>query len=99
MSKAPPSACSPAASRRPSGSAPSLVPPPATTALGALLAHITGGADTKTFQPMNINFGLLPPLPAGAVTRGNKGERKPMMARRALADLDRWLGPSRAAAE
>ncbi|HTZ78661.1 MAG TPA: methylenetetrahydrofolate--tRNA-(uracil(54)-C(5))-methyltransferase (FADH(2)-oxidizing) TrmFO [Stellaceae bacterium] len=74
-------------------------PPPATTALGALLAHITGGADAGTFQPMNVNFGLFPPLPEGAVTRANKGERKPMIARRALADLERWLGPARAAAE
>ncbi|HUN46713.1 MAG TPA: methylenetetrahydrofolate--tRNA-(uracil(54)-C(5))-methyltransferase (FADH(2)-oxidizing) TrmFO [Stellaceae bacterium] len=76
-----------------------IAPPPATTALGALLAHITGGADAGSFQPMNINFGLFPPLPEGAVARANKGERKPMMARRALADLDRWLGPARAAAE
>lgn len=39
--------------------------PPATTALGALLGHITGGADATTFQPMNVNFGLFPPLPKG----------------------------------
>ena len=39
-----------------------ITPPPATTAFGALLAHITGGADAKTFQPMNVNFGLFPPL-------------------------------------
>ena len=39
-----------------------LLPPPPTTAFGALLAHITGGADEKTFQPMNVNFGLFPPL-------------------------------------
>jgi methylenetetrahydrofolate--tRNA-(uracil-5-)-methyltransferase len=74
-------------------------PPPATTALGALLHHITAGADATTFQPMNVNFGLFPPLPEGAITRGNRGERKPMMARRALVDLARWLGPARAAAE
>jgi methylenetetrahydrofolate--tRNA-(uracil-5-)-methyltransferase len=61
--------------------------PPATTALGALLAHITRGADAATFQPMNINFGLLPPLDR----RIKKTERKPAMARRALADLDAWL--------
>ncbi|HZB89992.1 MAG TPA: FADH(2)-oxidizing methylenetetrahydrofolate--tRNA-(uracil(54)-C(5))-methyltransferase TrmFO, partial [Stellaceae bacterium] len=71
---------------------------PPTTALGALLHHITGGADARTFQPMNINFGLFPPLPEGAVTRANRGERKPLLARRALADLDAWLG-HRAAAE
>jgi methylenetetrahydrofolate--tRNA-(uracil-5-)-methyltransferase len=76
----------------------SAVPPPATTALGSLLRHITGGADAATFQPMNVNFGLFPPLPEGAVTRSNRGERKPMMARRALADLDAWLGARVAAA-
>ncbi len=74
-------------------------PPPATTALGALLAHITGGGDAQTFQPMNVNFGLFPPLPEGAITRANRGERKPLLSRRALADLDRWLRPARAAAE
>jgi methylenetetrahydrofolate--tRNA-(uracil-5-)-methyltransferase len=75
-----------------------LAPPPATTALGALLRHITGGADASLFQPMNVNFGLFPPLPEGVVTRANRGERKPLLARRALADLDGWLG-ARAAAE
>jgi methylenetetrahydrofolate--tRNA-(uracil-5-)-methyltransferase len=76
-----------------------LAPPPATTALGALLGHITGGADAKSFQPMNINFGLFPPLPEGAITRANRGEKKPLTARRAVADLATWLGPERAAAE
>jgi methylenetetrahydrofolate--tRNA-(uracil-5-)-methyltransferase len=75
-----------------------LASPPDTTALGALLRHITGGADARTFQPMNINFGLFPPLPEGAVTRANQGEKKPLIARRALADLDRWLGRRAAAA-
>jgi methylenetetrahydrofolate--tRNA-(uracil-5-)-methyltransferase len=60
--------------------------PPATTALGALLGHITRGADAATFQPMNVNFGLFPPLDG----RVGKGERKPALARRALADLDAW---------
>jgi methylenetetrahydrofolate--tRNA-(uracil-5-)-methyltransferase len=63
-------------------------PLPATTALGALLGHITGGAAAETFQPMNVNFGLLPPL-GRAVSRA---ERKPALARRALADLEAWLG-------
>src|SRR3990172_6029099 len=40
------------------------LPPPATTALGALLGHIPGGANTETYQPMNVNFGLFPPLSA-----------------------------------
>ena len=71
------------------------LPPPATTAMGALLAHITRGADAKTFQPMNVNFGLFPPLEA----RARKKERKPLLARRALADLDAWLGERSAAAE
>jgi methylenetetrahydrofolate--tRNA-(uracil-5-)-methyltransferase len=61
--------------------------PPATTALGALLGHITRGANTLTFQPMNVNFGLFPPLDQ----RIKKAERKPATARRALADLDAWL--------
>jgi methylenetetrahydrofolate--tRNA-(uracil-5-)-methyltransferase len=76
-----------------------LAPPPPTTALGALLAHITGGADSTSFQPMNVNFGLFPPLPAGAITRSNRGEKKPLMAKRALAELGAWLAPAEEAAE
>ncbi len=69
--------------------------PPATTALGALLNHITGSADAKTFQPMNVNFGLLPELPAPpGLTRNQekqwRAERKPAMAQRALDDLAAW---------
>src|SRR5476651_45970 len=65
-------------------------PPPLTTAMGAILGHITGGADATTFQPMNVNFGLFPPI------EGNfKGkERKQAMAVRALRDFDHWLNPS-----
>jgi methylenetetrahydrofolate--tRNA-(uracil-5-)-methyltransferase len=63
-------------------------PPPPTTALGALLQHITGGAEAGTFQPMNVNFGLFPPL---SPDPGRHADRKPLMARRALADLDAWL--------
>src|SRR5436189_29005 len=62
--------------------------PPSTTALGALLRHITGDADTASFQPMNINFGLFPPL---SPDPGRHADRKPLLARRALADLDAWL--------
>ena len=70
-------------------------PPPPTTAMGALLGHITGGADATTFQPMNINFGLFPPI-AGSF----KGkERKQAMAVRALRDFDDWLNPTPLAAE
>lgn len=60
--------------------------PPAETAHGALLAHITGGAAADSFQPMNVNFGLFPPPPEGTP----KHERKPAIARRALAALDDW---------
>jgi methylenetetrahydrofolate--tRNA-(uracil-5-)-methyltransferase len=70
--------------------------PPATTAMGAILSHITGGADTKTFQPMNVNFGLFPPMdvPKEAL-KGLKGKekgraKKKAMAGRALNDLLQW---------
>src|SRR3954469_20508986 len=81
------------------------LPPPA-TAHGALLGHITGGhietidAGPRSFQPMNVNFGLFPP-PAPVPTRGSDGERlrgpaktlekKRALTQRALADLDRWI--------
>ncbi len=83
-----------------------LAPPPPTTALGALLGHITGGhietvdAGTRSFQPMNINFGLFPPLasaptkkPDGTRLRGNEKTiaKKQALSARALADLDRWI--------
>ncbi len=70
--------------------------PPATTALGALLGHITGGhlTGTGSFQPINVNFGLFPPL----AVRLKKRERKPAMTSRALQDLDGWLGATRIAA-
>jgi methylenetetrahydrofolate--tRNA-(uracil-5-)-methyltransferase len=64
-------------------------PPPPTTALGALLAHITVGAEAETFQPMNVNFGLFPPPPPGP--RGR--DRKKAMSARALTDLAGWLNP------
>ena len=78
-----------------------IAPPPRTTALGALLAHITGDADSATFQPMNINFGLIPELPPPPGVKGKERGRakKQAMARRALADLDAWLSARRDAAE
>jgi methylenetetrahydrofolate--tRNA-(uracil-5-)-methyltransferase len=70
-----------------------LAPPPATTAHGALLAHITGGATAETFQPMNVNFGLFPPIgPGPDGKRLKKRERKPAISARALADLATWTG-------
>ncbi len=68
-------------------------PPPAVTALGALLGHVTGGAETETFQPMNINFGLFPPCEEkNAKGRRVKGrERKLAQSKRALAAVDVWL--------
>jgi methylenetetrahydrofolate--tRNA-(uracil-5-)-methyltransferase len=71
-------------------------PPPATTALGALLGHITGGADAQSFQPMNINFGLFPPVPDSGRKR-DRADRKRRITTRALADLDAWLGTRQAA--
>jgi methylenetetrahydrofolate--tRNA-(uracil-5-)-methyltransferase len=73
--------------------------PPNTTAMGALLGHITGGADATTFQPMNVNFGLFPPISPsdGGTLRGK--ERKQALAARALSDFDHWLSPTPLAAE
>lgn len=63
------------------------VPPP-TTALGALLNHITQGAVAETFQPMNINFGLFPPLSAAEAShRRSRRERQAAFCERALSDL------------
>ena len=78
-----------------------IAPPPPTTALGALLGHITGGADAETFQPMNVNFGLFPePEQDPDPKKRIKGrERKKLYTGRALADLDGWLGGTRLAAE
>lgn len=71
--------------------------PPATTALGAILGHITGGADAQTFQPMNVNFGLFPPMDVPReLTKGLKGKekgraKKKAMSQRALNHLSSWL--------
>ena len=69
-----------------------IVTPPPTTALGALLGHITGGATSGDFQPMNVNFGLFPPPPETGGRRLRGVDRKRAYTTRALADLDRWLG-------
>ncbi len=66
-----------------------LAPPPPTTALGALLAHITGGADASTYQPMNVNFGLFPPLDLEG--KSKKADRKRLYTSRARAALAGWL--------
>jgi len=63
-----------------------LAPPPLTTALGALLGHITGGADAASYQPMNVNFGLFPPIEG----RMKKADRKKLYTERAKADLGAW---------
>ena len=89
-------------------------PPPATTAIGALINHITGGhiesidAGPQSFQPMNVNFGLFPPLPDSTVLAGEGGKklrgpergnaRKRLLSKRAARDLDAWLGESTAVA-
>ena len=63
----------------------SWMPPPADTAHGALLTHITGGAMADSFQPMNVNFGLFPELPLNEKGRRLRGrDRKAAHAQRAL---------------
>ncbi|MGV2818032.1 methylenetetrahydrofolate--tRNA-(uracil(54)-C(5))-methyltransferase (FADH(2)-oxidizing) TrmFO [Phyllobacterium sp. SL163] len=82
-----------------------LTPPPLTTAFGALLGHITGGhivsdeePGKRSFQPMNVNFGLFPPIEApkseGKRLRGKEktNAKKRAMSARALADCRTWLG-------
>ena len=93
-----------------------VAPPPPTTALGALLSHITGGhlsveseSGSRSFQPMNVNFGLFPPItvprqPKTKEPRPNGRRQTKALARknalsaRALADLETWLGAARAVA-
>jgi methylenetetrahydrofolate--tRNA-(uracil-5-)-methyltransferase len=90
-----------------------LAPPPATTAIGALINHIAGGhvttidAGPRSFQPMNVNFGLFPPLtepvrhPDGKRLRGPEKARarKQALSARAERDLDAWLNARAIAAE
>src|SRR5262249_39045572 len=90
-----------------------IVPPPPSTAHGALLGHITRGqvetiaAGPRSFQPMNVNFGLFPPL-TQALPKNQDGKRlrgthkviakKRALTTRALADLDRWIAGAPGAA-
>jgi methylenetetrahydrofolate--tRNA-(uracil-5-)-methyltransferase len=69
-----------------------LLPPPPDTAMGALVHHITGGAEAETFQPMNVNFGLFPPLTED-IKQGRKGKRDRARAytERAKAAFGGWL--------
>ncbi|WP_136651909.1 methylenetetrahydrofolate--tRNA-(uracil(54)-C(5))-methyltransferase (FADH(2)-oxidizing) TrmFO [Paracoccus aeridis] len=67
-----------------------LPPPAGTTAMGALVHHITGGAEAKTFQPMNVNFGLFPPVEAKGGRRG-RAARYPAYTARAKQDFGEWL--------
>ncbi|WP_108814271.1 methylenetetrahydrofolate--tRNA-(uracil(54)-C(5))-methyltransferase (FADH(2)-oxidizing) TrmFO [Loktanella sp. Alg231-35] len=65
---------------------------PHTTAMGALVTHITGGAEAKTFQPMNVNFGLFPPLDGVKSGRRGRKERYKAYTDRAKVDWQAWLG-------
>ncbi|SFS10848.1 methylenetetrahydrofolate--tRNA-(uracil(54)-C(5))-methyltransferase (FADH(2)-oxidizing) TrmFO [Yoonia litorea] len=69
-----------------------LPPVPNTTAMGALVTHITGGAEAKTFQPMNVNFGLFPPLEGVKGGRRGRKDRYKAYTERAKADWQHWLG-------
>jgi len=68
-----------------------LAPPPPDTAHGALLTHITGGAEAETFQPMNVNFGLFPPLADAKGGRRGKASRKNLYTSRAKMAFLGWL--------
>ena len=65
--------------------------PPPETAIGALLGHITGGAEAETFQPMNVNFGQMPPIGG----RAKKADRKKAYTDRARECFSAWLTRSR----
>ena len=72
--------------------------PPHTTAMGALITHITGGAEAKTFQPMNVNFGLFPPVEGLRGGRRGRKDRYKAYTDRAKADWQDWLAPQARAA-
>src|SRR3546814_6332984 len=64
----------------------SIATPPPSTGLGALLGHITGDAEADNYQPMNVNFGLCPPMDA----KVHKQQRKEAMTARGRMDLEQW---------
>jgi methylenetetrahydrofolate--tRNA-(uracil-5-)-methyltransferase len=69
-----------------------IVLPPLTTAIGALLNHVTGGANPETFQPMNVNFGLFPePVDEPGKKRLKGRDRKTLYSMRAREDLAKWI--------
>jgi len=72
-----------------------LEPPPPETALGALLGHVTGGADAELYQPMNVNFGLFPPIEG----RSRKADRKALYTSRAREALEQWVAADQPAPE
>ncbi len=75
--------------------------PPATTSIGAILGHVTGGAEADTFQPMNANFGLFPPLDTDHLPKKQRPrgrDRKHALSKRALIDLSEWLATDTAVA-
>jgi len=65
--------------------------PPNTTAMGALIHHISGGAEAKTFQPMNVNFGLFPPVDGVKGGRRGRKDRYKAYTDRAKTDFTEWL--------
>ena len=73
-----------------------LAPVPQDTAMGALVHHITGGAEAKTFQPMNVNFGLFPPVEGLKAGRRARKDRYKAYTDRAKAAWSAWLGEDRA---
>ena len=85
-------------------------PPPVVTAFGALINHITGGhiegaGTAKTFQPMNVNFGIMPPLEEkkmlqdGKMKKIKRKDRKPLKSKRALEALNHWLNQAKHSAD
>ena len=69
-----------------------LAPVPHVTAMGALIHHTTGGAEAKTFQPMNVNFGLFPPVEGLKGGRRGRKDRYKAYTDRAKAAWTEWLG-------